>query len=99
MRLLRPGGYFCLDTPNGRVTRLQQAEFVDPDHKIEYTHEQLSAKLLRAGFTITTACGLNYLGAGAKTAHFDAHEVARHPGLYADIRNCYLLGYVCQKPL
>ena len=44
---LRPGGYFALDTPNGRLTRLQQADFIDPDHKIEYTFEQLFAKLRR----------------------------------------------------
>ena len=43
--LLVPGGYFCLDTPNRRVTSMQREEFIDPDHKIEYTHTVLSKKL------------------------------------------------------
>ena len=30
-RVLRPGGYFALDTPNAVVTRLQSESFIDPD--------------------------------------------------------------------
>ena len=50
--MLRPRGYLALDTPNARVTRLMQDGFIDPDHKIEYTAEQLATKLENAGFTI-----------------------------------------------
>ncbi len=39
-RVLRPGGHLALDTPNARVTRLQQAAFIDPDHEHEYTHDR-----------------------------------------------------------
>lgn len=40
-RVLKPGGCFCLDTPNGALTRLQSPdEFIHPEHKIEYhVHE------------------------------------------------------------
>jgi len=31
-RILRPGGYLALDTPNARVCRVQQPGFIDPDH-------------------------------------------------------------------
>src|SRR5438445_210082 len=37
-RVLRVGGWFAVDTPNGRATRAQQADFIDPDHEVEYTH-------------------------------------------------------------
>jgi SAM-dependent methyltransferase len=37
-RVLKPGGCFALDTPNARITRLQQDELIDPDHEHEYTH-------------------------------------------------------------
>ena len=30
-RVLRPGGWFALDTPNARVTRVQQPDLIDPD--------------------------------------------------------------------
>lgn len=40
MRVLKPGGYFCLDTPNRAITKIHTAwrggDFVNPDHKIEY---------------------------------------------------------------
>lgn len=35
-RVLRPGGWFALDTPNSVVTRRQQPGFIDPDHEFEY---------------------------------------------------------------
>ena len=47
-RVLRPGGYLGIDTPNARVTRLQQPEFIDPDHEHEYTDAEMRA-LLSAG--------------------------------------------------
>ena len=49
-RVLRPGGYLGLDTPNARVTRLQQAEFIDPDHEHEYTDAEMQGKLARRRF-------------------------------------------------
>jgi len=96
-RLLAPGGYLALDTPNGRATRLQQDEFVDPDHKVEYTHEQMMEKLSRAGFTVTDAKGLNYLGRSLERGEWDPDEVAGNTGLYAEIRDCYILCYVARK--
>ncbi len=44
-RVLRPGGILALDTPNAKLTRLQQDAFIDPDHKYEYTHRELAAML------------------------------------------------------
>ena len=60
-RVLKPNGFFCVDTPNAKATRLQQKDFIDPDHKIEYTHPQFSEKLIQAGFQIEEAKGMNYL--------------------------------------
>jgi len=97
-RALKPGGYFCVDTPNGRVTRLQQAEFIDPDHKVEYTHEALTAKLRAAGFEIVLEKGLSYIPSAAQN-RFEPAEMGAFGGVYDDIRNCYLLAYVCRKPL
>ena len=49
-RVLAPGGWFCLDTPNGPVWRLRGDELMNHDHKIEYSAGQLVALLERGGF-------------------------------------------------
>ena len=97
-RVLRPGGHFALDTPNARVTRLASANFIDPDHKVEYTHDELAGMLGDAGFTIVDAKGLNYAGPSLEAGRFDADAVASAPGLYEAIEDCYILAYVGQKP-
>lgn len=97
LRVLRPNGYFCLDTPNGRLTRIQQDAFIDPDHKVEYTHPQLSKSLLDSGFAICAANGMNYAGPITQRHEFIPSAIAKNVGLYHDIENCYLLSYICQK--
>jgi SAM-dependent methyltransferase len=94
-RVLRPGGFFALDTPNARATRLQQPEYIDPDHEIEYTFEELVEKLERAKFAIVEAQGVNYLGASLARGKFDLEDVIGHPGLFADATDCYILAFVC----
>ena len=97
-RVLRPGGWFAFDTPNGAVCRLQQAEFIDPDHKVEYTHAQVLEKLGRAGFEVVRQHGLNYAGRSVAERRFDLPETARRWGLYDDAEACYILAYVCRSP-
>ena len=97
-RILRPGGWFALDTPNGPVCRMQQAAFINPDHKVEYSHKELSAKVAAAGLDLVAAWGLNYLGHPAGAGTFDALDVAGSSGMYFEVEDCYLLAYLCQKP-
>ena len=56
-RVLRPGAFLAIDTPNARVTRLQQAEFIDPDHEHEYTDAEMRALLTGAGFEVVGGLG------------------------------------------
>ena len=98
LRVLRPGGHLALDTPNGRVTRLMQAEFIDPDHKVEYQPDQLRALLSEAGFELTETKGLNYAGQSVARGTFDADEAARNSGLHAAGDDCYILAWVCRRP-
>ena len=97
-RILRPGGFVAIDTPNARATRMQQDEFIDPDHKIEYTHDLLAEKIEKAGLVIREAKGLNHLGRCLDTAVFDEREVAGNQGVYATPDECYVLAFLCQKP-
>jgi len=97
-RVLQPGGYFAFDTPNGRITRLQQVAFIDPDHKVEYTAAELDQKLEVADFEIVARKGLNYVGESAARGAFDWDEAARNTGVFSEADDCYLLAYICRKP-
>ncbi len=96
-RVLVPGGHLAVDTPNGRLCRLQQPDFIDPDHKVEYTLPELRAKLSAAGFEVLTERGLNW--GGARTDRFDPAALAANHGIYYDADNCYLLAVLARKPL
>ncbi len=98
MRVLRPGGHLALDTPNARITRIQQEAFIDPDHKVEYTYPELQRLLVEAGFEIVSAKGLNLAEATAASGVFDADEVAGHCGLFDQLEDCYILCVVARKP-
>jgi len=97
-RILRPGGHFAIDTPNARITRLQQQDFIDPDHKVEYTWPELSGMLSAAGFVVEWRKGLNYGGRSAATNRFDIEEVAGNCGLFDAVEDCYILAVVARKP-
>jgi SAM-dependent methyltransferase len=100
LRVLRPGGWFALDTPNRATTLLQTGpdRFTNPDHDIEYTHDQLSIKLRSAGFTIDAAFGLAHVGESVAKGEFSDAELAAKRGVFHDIERCYLLAYLCRKP-
>ena len=98
-RVLAPGGYLALDTPNSRLTRLQQDAYIDPDHKYEYSHREMAAMLRGQGFVIEQALGINYGGASVAAGAFGVAEVATERGLFHEIADCYLLSYVCRRPV
>ena len=98
LRVLRPGGFFALDTPNAEVCRLQTANLIDPDHKIEYTAEGLEALLASAGFDVVERKGLNLARRSVSSGGFDEAEVAANPGLFHEARACYILAFLARKP-
>ena len=97
-RVLKPGGVLALDTPNSRLTRLQQEAFIDPDHEYEYSHAEMAAMLRGNGFLVERAQGISYGGESVARGVFDPCELATRRGLYDDIEDCYLLAYVCRRP-
>ncbi len=97
-RILKPGGYMALDTPNARVCRLQQEAFIDPDHKVEYHLGALREKIERAGFEVLTERGLNWGGPAVDRGVFDLVALAGNYGIYYDVESCYLLALLVRKP-
>ncbi len=102
-RVLRAGGWFCLDTPNGRLCKLQlegsALEVTNPDHDVEYEHAELVAKLERGGFDVAEAKGLCLMQASAASGTFSFEELAANVGVFHEIEDCYILAYVCRKPV
>ena len=97
-RVLAPGGWFCLDTPNGPVWRLRSDALMNEDHEIEYAADQLVTKLERAGFEVTECKGLNLMREGVAAGVFDEAEASAHPGVFAEAGDCLLLAVVARKP-
>jgi SAM-dependent methyltransferase len=97
LRVLRPGGWLAVDTPNARMTRLQQEALIDPDHTYEYRPDELRDKLVAAGFVVTEEKGLNLGRDCLDAGRFDATELARSVGVFADVEACYLMAFVCRK--
>ena len=97
-RVLTPGGWFCLDTPNGPAWRLRSDAPMNHDHKIEYSAEELVRKLERAGFEVTECKGLNLMRAGVESKTFDEAEASAHPGVFAAAEQCLLLAVMARKP-
>jgi len=97
-RVLSPGGHFALDTPNARVTRIQQDEFIDPDHKVEYQLHELVAMAADSGLEVVDTKGLNYAPRSVATGRFDAEEATARSGVFAEAADCYILCLVLRKP-
>lgn len=97
-RVLAPGGWFCLDTPNGPVWRLRSDELMNDDHEVEYSAAELSDKLERVGFTVTECKGLNLMRRGVAAGVFDESEASAHAGIFAAADECLLLALVARKP-
>ena len=98
-RVLAPGGWLCLDTPNGPVWRLQSDDLMNPDHKLEYSAGQLRSMLEDSGFRVHEAKGLNYMGEAWARGEFDEVEASGNPGVFAEAEACLLLAFVARKPV
>ncbi|MCW2527529.1 MAG: Methyltransferase type 11 [Pseudonocardiales bacterium] len=100
-RILSPEGHLALDTPNRAVTEIQCAvtgeEFINPDHKIEYTHEQMMDLFAEAGLEVVRAQGIGYMPETAATKEWLLEEQVRYAGLFDDIESSYTLAYLARR--
>jgi 2-polyprenyl-3-methyl-5-hydroxy-6-metoxy-1,4-benzoquinol methylase len=96
-RILRPGGWLCLDTPNRLITKIHTTGLIHPEHKIEYAPEHLERNLTSYGFTITDKWGLCEMPQTARTGTFHYSDFALGSGVTKNIQDSYIQYYACKK--
>ncbi|MBD1882170.1 methyltransferase domain-containing protein [Coleofasciculus sp. FACHB-T130] len=97
-RVLKPGGYFCLDTPNRKLTRLQvRMGFVHPEHKIEYCPEELINNIEKFGFKVVDKKAVSPMPFSLKTGRFSRLELIDAVGLSEHPDEGYSFYLKCQK--
>ncbi len=101
-RVLKSGGHFCLDTPNGNLSRIHAGtignHFIHPDHKIEYTPDQLRLLLQESGFTIAEEWGICEMPITRKTGNFSYDDFLVGGAITRNIDDAYIQFFNCAKP-
>ena len=98
-RVLRPGGSFCLDTPNRAVTRIQSPhEFLHLEHQIEYCVEDLTNALESVGFEIKGTKSVGPMPHTIQSGVFSEQELLDNAQLSDQAEICYLFYVHCIKP-
>lgn len=98
-RILRPGGSFCLDTPNAALTRLESPDaLIHPEHQKEYYPAEIRAKLERRGFAIVDAAAICPMPVSLTSGRFDYGEMTRTVPLGDDPDEGYMFFFRAQKP-
>lgn len=98
LRILRPGGQFCLDTPNGLMTRIHlagSAPFIHPEHKIEYEPAHLQRLLIEEGFTIVEALGVCEMIKTKRQGSIDYRDFYASSGVNTNVDGSYIQYYRC----
>jgi SAM-dependent methyltransferase len=99
-RVLKPGGHFCLDTPNRRLTMLQvRRGFVHPEHKIEYLPSELAGQLVQAGFTMVEQRAVSPMPLSQRAGRFSRLEFIHSTSIGDDPDTGYSFYLRCEKPL
>ncbi len=100
-RVLKPGGYLCLDTPNRLITEIHtkdvEADFIHPEHKLEYYPKQIQKKLKKAGFKIVESRGVREMKKTYETKNIDYTDFILGNPLPYEIESAYMQYYKCQK--
>jgi len=100
IRILKPGGHFCLDTPNRLMTELHigTTDWVHPEHKIEYYPKDLQRDLRAAGFTIVDQLGVVEMINTTRQKHIDYRDFYVSSGVNTNLDGSYIQYYDCIRP-
>lgn len=97
-RILKPNGYFCLDTPNRHMTLLQVKQgYIHPEHKIEYVPTELVDKLTNIGFTVVQQKAVSPMPISYQRGRFNRLELIHSKSLGDNPNTGYSFYLECQK--
>jgi SAM-dependent methyltransferase len=99
LRILKPGGHFCLDTPNRLITAIHTGtdEWIHPEHKIEYYPKHLQRNLREAGFTIIEQIGVVEMINTRQQGQIDYRDFYVSSGLNTNLEDSYIQYYHCVR--
>lgn len=101
-RVLRPGGHFCLDTPNGIISSIHAAtaglRFIHADHKVEYSPTELENMLLNCGFEVVDKRGICGMPMTSTRGAFFYEDFFIGGAITADLDGSYIQFFHCIKP-
>lgn len=101
-RVLKPGGAFCLDTPNRHITMIHTRDvgggFIHPEHCIEYEPPQLHRLLEEVGFVVQKALGICEMPSTAQSDNFDYTDFLYGEQITDKIKQGYIQYFHCVKP-
>ena len=96
---LAPGGRFCFDTPNRLITCFETGEdrYIDPDHKREYTPDELVILLKAAGFSIEQQWGILNMPNVVANQRLSVKDYYDGAQLAPDPAQGYCFAMMCQR--
>lgn len=100
-RVLAPGGFFCLDTPNRALTQIHTRDigggFIHPEHKHEYHAVELIHELEQAGFEVMQGKGVCEMHATIASGNFTYQDFVTGNPITAVPEDGYILYFSCRK--
>ena len=98
-RILKPGGWFCLDTPNASLTRIQSPDaLIHPEHKKEYYLHELVAKLEQHSFAVVETRGMCPMPKSLQSGTYSHKELTSNICLSDAPEECYMFFIKAVKP-
>ena len=100
IEVLNKGGYFCLDTPNRLITSIHTGRpegMINPDHKYEYTPEELRKMLRSRKFKIKKEKGICEMQKTFNFKTFHYEDFVLGSPLSDNIEQSYISFFMCQK--
>jgi SAM-dependent methyltransferase len=100
-RVLAPGGFFCLDTPNRGITSIHTRDvgggFVHPEHRHEYRVSELRQVLLESGFEIVDERGICEMPATRASGIFRYDDFVLGNPIVNEPEDGYIMYFAARK--